>query len=130
MSDNEIVLGLEGRKSIDQIYDRVKDHDLVLTVDAPLADALNARLDNPRLGHFATTPRRLALDNLTGEQVLEDKRKLFLKIIEETDLSWKHAAYLLQNVISCWKETGRIKDILHHSRFNGNQTRSWSWTRS
>ncbi len=123
MSDNEIVLGLEGRKSIDQIYDRVKDHDLVLTVDAPLADALNARLDKPRLGHFATTPRRLALDNLTGEHVIEDKRKLFLKIIEETDLSWKHAAYLLQNVISCWKETGRVKDILHHIRFNGKQTK-------
>ncbi|MFW6040787.1 MAG: PD-(D/E)XK nuclease family protein [Thermoplasmatota archaeon] len=119
-----ITLTLEKSLSIDQIYNQVKDHDLVLTVDAPLADALNARLTTPRLGHFATTPRRLALDNLTGEQVIEDKRKLFLKIIEETDLNWKHAAYLLQNVISCWKETGRIKKILDHNRFDSEETRT------
>ncbi len=119
-----ITLTLKKSLTIDQLYDKVKDNDLVLTVDAPLADALNARLDKPRLGYFATTPRRLALDSYAGEEVIDDERKLFLKIIEETDLNWKHAAYLLQNVISCWKETGRIENIFNHSRFDRKETRT------
>ena len=117
-----ISLTLEKSFTIDQIYNQVKDHDLVLTVDAPLADALNARLTEPRLGHFATTPRRLALSNITGENVIEDKRELFFKIIDKTDLSWKHATYLLQNIISCWRETGDIDNILQYDRFKSSET--------
>lgn len=118
-----ITLTLNKAKTIDQLYEEVKDHDLILTVDAPLADALNARLSEPRLGHFATTPRRLALSNLTGENIIEDKRELFLKMIDKTDLGWKHAAYLLQNITSCWKETGYINDILSYQRFNSEETK-------
>lgn len=61
-------------KSIDELYEEVKEFDLVLCNDAPLALALNNRLDEPRVGVFATTPRELAGD-------------LSLKILEHGTLS-------------------------------------------
>jgi hypothetical protein len=49
-------------KTIDEIYNEVKDYDLVICNDAPLALALNNRLDKPHVGTFAVTPRQLASD--------------------------------------------------------------------
>lgn len=74
--------------SVDEVFERVMHYDLVLTVDAPLADALNARLQAPRLGAFATTPRRLAYRVLDeADDPSKDKRSLFLEIIQNTSLS-------------------------------------------
>lgn len=47
-------------KSIDEIYSEVKDYDLVITNDAALETALNARIVTPRVGGFAMTPRHIA----------------------------------------------------------------------
>jgi len=120
----KITITLKRSYSIDQIYEYVKDYDLVLTIDAPLADALNARLENPVLGHFAITPRRLALSELshTGEK-FEDKLELFLKIIDKTGLNWKQTTYLLENIINCWKETGDAYKILDYERFDTEETK-------
>ncbi len=119
-----VLLTVEKSLSITQLYERVKNYDLVLTVDAPFADALNARLDIPRLGHFATTPKRLALDNLrTDQEILQDQREIFLRIAAETDLNWKQSTYLLENILNCWQETGEIDRILAYERFNNAQTR-------
>ncbi|MFW6196541.1 MAG: hypothetical protein ACOC5D_04310 [Thermoplasmatota archaeon] len=116
-------LNLKKSLSIDQLYERIKNYDLILTVDAPLADALNARLSKPVLGHFATTPRRLALSKLShSEEQLEDKSELFLEIIDKTDLNWKQTTYLLENIINCWKETGDAYKILDYDRFDTEET--------
>ncbi|MFW6142428.1 MAG: PD-(D/E)XK nuclease family protein [Candidatus Saliniplasma sp.] len=111
--NDHIELKLDKTNSIDELFDEVKDHDLVLTVDAPLADALNARLTTPRLGHFATTPRRLALNEVPAREKFQDKRKLFIKIQNETDLNWKHASYLFENIVNCWMETGNPDKVLN-----------------
>ncbi len=100
-------LTVKRAKSIEGIFQQVKSYDLILTVDAPLADALNARLERAHLGYFATTPRRLALNEIDSEkQIFKDKRELFLKIIEDTDVDEKRATYLLNGIVECWKETG------------------------
>ena len=62
-------------KSIDELYEEVKGYDLVLCNDAPLALALNNRLDSPRVGVFAITPRQLAADlsmDILGQPLLSD----------------------------------------------------------
>ena len=62
-------------KSIDELYEEVKDFDLVMCNDAPLALALNNRLDKPRVGAFAITPRQLAGDlaiDILGEPLMTD----------------------------------------------------------
>ncbi|MFW5945902.1 MAG: hypothetical protein ACOCTN_03410 [Candidatus Natronoplasma sp.] len=103
---------VKNARSIEDIFQEVKSYDLVLTVDAPLADAINARLEQPKLGRFATTPRRLALNEISSdEKIFRDKRELFLKIIEETGLDWKRATYLLDDITECWKETGDPSNI-------------------
>jgi len=48
-------------KSIDAIYNEVKDCCFVLTNDAPLATALNKLVDKPLIGPFAMTPRQVAV---------------------------------------------------------------------
>lgn len=117
-------LRVKNGKSIEQIFNEVKSYDLVLTVDAPLADALNARLDRARLGSFATTPRRLALNKITSEEkIIKDKRELFLKIIEETSLKWKETIHILQNILECWKETGNADKILDQDIFDKEETK-------
>ena len=102
-----IPLKVKRTESIEDIFQQVKAYDLVLTVDAPLADALNARLERPQLDYFATTPRRLALNEIDSEkQILKDERELFLKIKEDTDIDEKRLTYLLDSIVDCWKETG------------------------
>lgn len=111
---------VEQALSIDELYQRVNGYDLVLTVEAPLTDALNNRVEKPVLGIFAITPKRLALES--REEFL-DKRELFIKIVQETDLSWKQSSYLLENVIDCWKETGDPSNILEYEQFDHQATR-------
>lgn len=47
-------------KTIREIYDEVRDFDLVITNDAPLATALNKLVESPRLGYLAMTPKQIA----------------------------------------------------------------------
>jgi len=51
---------IQRAKPVETLYDEVAGYDLVLTPDAPLASAINRRLDVLHFGTFATTPRRLA----------------------------------------------------------------------
>ena len=47
--------------SIDEIYSKVEDYDLVITNDIALCTALNRRVDRTSLGTFCMTPRQIAL---------------------------------------------------------------------
>lgn len=103
-------------RSIDDLYAEVEGYDLVLTTDAPLSLALNRRIESPRLGRFAATPRMLA----SGEFRPEDKRRLFLEAIEQTDYDWKLIDHLIENIIGCWEETGEFDRILAFDAFDTN----------
>lgn len=109
-------------KSIDEIYDEVEDYDLVLTADAPLADALTARVEEPRLGIFATTPRRLVRQTQQNTDLLE-KRDLFVETVRRTELNWKQAIYLIDAVVDCWRHEGEPRAILDYDRFDTEPTR-------
>lgn len=102
--------------SIADIYDRVKGYDMVLTGEAPLADALNNRIESARLDKLVYTPRGLVYREETADDT-RDRRDLFLKIVRETDLSWKEALYLLENILDCWQETGALDAIYNHDTF-------------
>ncbi|MFB6202916.1 MAG: PD-(D/E)XK nuclease family protein [Candidatus Nanohaloarchaea archaeon] len=111
---------IEKAKRIDSIYEEVSNYDLVLTVDAPLADALNSRIDGAREGLLAATPMRLAY----GEtEDIDFRRDLFLKIIEKTDMPWKQASYLLDAALECWQDTGELNRILRYEKFDSEEMR-------
>ena len=105
---------IQQAKSLPALYDDVKGYDLVLVPDAPLASALNRQLDRPHLGTFATTPRRLA----AGRREQVEERTVFLELLHETDLSWKQAAYLGEEIIHCWEYTAKPDGILEYDQFD------------
>jgi len=100
-------------KSIDSLYEECKDFDLVLVPDAPMASALNRRLDQPHFGPFAITPRRLAARR---REQAED-RLAFLEIIQTTDLNWKETSYAVGNILQCWEYQGTADAVLDYEQF-------------
>lgn len=108
--------------SVDEIFEEVKDYDLVFTAEAALKDALNTRLEEPVLGHFATTPMTYVFSKFQNEKLLQEK-DLFIEIVQNTDLSWKQSSYLLENIIDCWKNEGGLNKILKYERFDQDSTR-------
>ncbi|MDY6776000.1 MAG: PD-(D/E)XK nuclease family protein [Halobacteria archaeon] len=113
---------IQKAKTVEEIYDEVKNYDLVLTVDAPLSDAINTRLESPVLGNFAITPRRLVYSQRQNQDLI-DRRQLFIEVIHRTDLTWKQSVYLLDNIIDCWQETGNLHRILEYPEFDSRATR-------
>ncbi len=108
--------------SIDRLHEKVRGFDRVLTVQAPLADAINNRLDRPKLDPLAVTPKRLVYKQHRDEDLV-DRRGLFIHTIRETNLSWKQAFYLLENTLSCWQESGDLRKILEYERFDNEDIR-------
>ncbi len=100
-------------KTIDQLYEEVKEHETVLTADAGLADALNRRLDRPVKGVFASTPGRLA-----SSENEESKKDVFLKAVDQTSYSWKQISYALDKIFEAWKHTGELEKILSFERYD------------
>lgn len=101
-------------RSIDQLYSTVADYDLVLTAEAPLALALDNRVQTPRIGRLSATPRSHA----AGEMFPDDIRPLFFDVIEQTELSWKQAVRALELAIECWTATGDREGILDYPEFD------------
>ncbi|QAU12111.1 hypothetical protein EKH57_04785 [Halorubrum sp. BOL3-1] len=106
-------------KEVDSLYDEVRDHDLVVAPDAPLASAINRRLDRPHFGTFATTPRRLA----AGRREQAEDRRAFLELVGETDRDWKEIAYAVGNVLQCWEHRGRLDAIFDYDAYVDDATR-------
>ena len=86
-------------KSIDEIYREVRNYDLVITNDAALETALNARVDTVRMGTFAITPRHLAGD--LSYCVLREREISDLELVAEvsrrTELDFKYVYSEIQN---------------------------------
>ncbi len=106
-------------KSIDSIYDEVKDCRFVLTNDAPLATALNKLVDRPSIGPFAMTPRQVAATcsmDVMGSPVWGEL-KVIMTICEENpelDLRYVHA------------EVQRIKEIRQYTKDVGKHLHTGS----
>ena len=102
-------------KSIDELYEEVKGYDIVLTTDAALATALNAKIDVPRIGGFAYTPRHLAKDEAVpffGAGVLSDLQ-IITEIANETGYSLKYIHSELENIRNIRKFKKEVRKFLH-----------------
>ncbi|MFP9192629.1 PD-(D/E)XK nuclease family protein [Natrialbaceae archaeon A-CW1-1] len=113
-------MSISRAKSLESLYEECKPFDLVLVPDAPLASALNRRLDRPHFGPFAITPRRLAARR---REQAED-RLAFLAVIEQTELDWKEASYVVGNILQCWEYQGTVDAILEYEAFRTDATRT------
>jgi len=102
-------------KSIDELYQEVKDHDIVLCNDAPLATALNNRIDIPRVGGFATTPRHLAVAmaiETLGESPWNDLKIIsYISKLTGYDIKFVHGE--VENIRTIRKYTKEVRRHLH-----------------
>lgn len=101
-------------KSIDELYAEVRDYDLVLCNDAPLALALNNRVDRARLGKFAYTMREIAREKLVDyidEPIIGDI-ELVRRVSESTgyDLRFVHAE--IENIRRMLRFTSDVRPYL------------------
>jgi len=106
-------MSLVRAKPLQTLYEEVADYDLVLVPDAPLASALNRRLDRPRFGTFATTPRRYA----AGRKETAENRQAFLELVDDIDASWKELAHAVETTLGCWEYERDREAILEYDRF-------------
>ncbi len=106
-------------RPLQQLYDAVADHDVVIVPDNPLADAINRRVETPTFGTFATTPRRLA----SGRRERAEDRQAFLEVVSRTDHSWKAISYAVGNVLQCWEHQGRRDAVLDYDAYCDETTR-------
>ena len=98
---------LEKAYSPGEIAHIVEGYDLVLTVEASLADAVNSHLEEENV----FTPMQLV-------DAGEFRKRVFLEVVEETSLTWKQTSYLLNSVLSCWKNMGELESILEYDEFD------------
>lgn len=104
-------------KSIAELYREVKDYDLVLTNDAPLATALNGLLDRPHLGSWALTPQQLARRESIqsiADHVWDDL-KLLTHISTQTGYDIRHVHGEVENLRRMRKHTSRMSEFLKTS---------------
>lgn len=85
--------------SIDEIYEKVKDYDLVISNDIALVTALNSRISFPWIGYFAMTPLQIATllaPSELGTAPLRDV-DIIAEIQKETGYSLR---YILSEVLN------------------------------
>lgn len=104
-------------RSIEKLYNKVRNYDIVFTSEASIMSALNDRLEEPVLGHFATTPMIYTFDRFQNQELLQE-RGLFIETVKNTDLSWKQSSYLLENILDCWKHKGSKTSIKQYTEFD------------
>ena len=108
---------MDSVKTIDQLYQEVRDFDIVLCNDAPLATALNNRIDIPRIGGFATTPRHLAAREavrILNESPWNDL-KLISFISKETGHDMKFVHGEVENIRTIRRYTSNVEKYLRGS---------------
>lgn len=106
---------MERAKTIDEIYSEVKDYDLVITNDAALSTALNARIDRAIVGYFAMTPKQIAgieAFSVLNEDMMRDL-KVISSICDETGLDFKFVHGELENIKFIRNFTKDVGKYLH-----------------
>jgi len=103
-------------KSIDELYEEVKSKgcDIVICNDAPLALALNNRLDQTRIGIFATTPRQLAGDlaiDILGKGLMDDI-EVVKRVSELTGFRLRSVHGEIENIKTMMRYTAEVRQKL------------------
>jgi len=98
-------------KSIEQLYNEVRDFDLVITADAPLRTALNKHLNKPMIGVFAVTPKELASKHAISmfKEPLLDESEAAIEIAARLNVSIKQAHYSVQRIFGAWQGLGDLE---------------------
>jgi len=100
-------------RPLQSLHEAVAGYDLVVVPNSQLADAIDRRVERPRFGRFATTPRRLA----AGRRDPAEDRLAFLDVVGRTDHPWAAVAYAVGNVLQCWEHQGSAESVLEYDPY-------------
>ena len=97
-------------KSIEELYNEVKEYDLVITSDAPLATALNKLVEQVRLDYFAMTPRQIAskFANTYFERAYE-KFEIVLNICKKANKPLKIIHQMVEKIFEVWVYNSKLE---------------------
>ena len=102
-------------KSIDRLYEEVRDYDLVITNDAALATALNKMVDRPSVGPFALTPQEIAsayaIETL-GRPLLSELN-VAMNVHEETGIDFRTVHSTIQYIREVRRYTSEVRSHLY-----------------
>lgn len=100
---------IQKAKSIKDIYEEVKQFDLVITNDAPLATAINMLVNSPRLNYLAMTPKQIAA-SFAGIYMnkLYDKFEVVLNICKQTKKPLKIVHVLIEKIYDMWMYNAKL----------------------
>ncbi len=102
-------------KSIDEIYDEVKDYGLVITNDVALETALNARISTARIGSLACTPRHIVGQLgpvILGRPFMTDL-ELIAAVSEETGCPFRQVYSEILNFREIRRYTKEVRTYLN-----------------
>ena len=88
-------------KSIEQIFDKIKDFDLVLTTDPSLRDGLNALKEG-----ICFTPKEFVKD-----KKLIDNISAAIEISSKLNISLKIAQHLIERINNLWENVGTLEKV-------------------
>ena len=97
-------------KTIDEIFQEVRGYDLVMTNDAALATALNARIEDPVVGFFAMTPKQIGAivaADIFPKGIVGELKAISI-VCEETGMSPKHVHSEINNIMEIRERTADI----------------------
>ena len=99
-------------KSIKEIFIEIKDFDLVITNDAPLATALNKLVETPRLGYLAMTPKQIAskFAQIYYDKIYE-KYEVVLKVSNLTKKPVKLIHQIIEKIYEIWMYNAKLEFV-------------------
>ena len=111
-------MNLRKAKTIDQLYEEVRDYDFVVCCDAALVTALNAKIDHSTLDGFAFTPKMLA--SMIQSAVLQTRPLSDLELVEriqnETELDFRYIHSEIENIRDIRRYTENVGKYLYSKR--------------
>ena len=111
-------MNLRRAKTIDQLYEEVRDYDFVVCCDAALVTALNAKIDHSTLDGFAFTPKMLA--SMIQSAVLQTRPLSDLELVEwiqdETGLDFRYVHSEIENIRDIRRYTENVGKYLYSKR--------------
>ena len=99
-------------KSIAELYEEVKEFDLVITNDAPLATALNKLVDKPRLELLAMTPKQIAskFSQLYFDKIFE-KYEVTLNVSKKSGMPLRVVHQIVKKIYEIWMYNAKFDFI-------------------
>ena len=101
-------------KSIDELYEEVKEYGLVITNDVALETALNSRIDSARIGELAVTPRHIVGQIgplILGKGFMSDLQ-IISAVSEETGLGFRQVYSEILNIREIRTHTSEVRGNL------------------